>query len=251
MIAITAAAAGRPTHKGADACGRTRRPVVLVGVKPVVSTLRALRAAVIATASHGPAPPLHRHRGSDCDPRRSCATGSVAHRGPAARLGDLGRSVVPAGVLGRAHRGDGLSVPPHRVHAGCGPAVRSLPRCPAGRAGQHRQRRHRTAAGARRGLATEPAGPALPGGFAGRAAARARLARGDVDADDSRRAVLGGQLRRRGVGGAGAALHAGHAGRVCCPAPPPWSSSATRSPATSARCCSWCRCAPRASASRA
>ena len=43
---------------------------------------------------------------------------------------------------------------------------------------------------------------------------RTRLAGGDVDADDPRRAVLGAELRRGRVGGPGAALHAGHAGRT-------------------------------------
>ena len=53
-MAITAAPAGRADSQGRWRGVGTPRPVVLVGVKPVVSTLRALRAAVIATASTVP-----------------------------------------------------------------------------------------------------------------------------------------------------------------------------------------------------
>jgi uncharacterized membrane protein YdjX (TVP38/TMEM64 family) len=54
MIAITAAPAGRRTHTAAENTENVlmrRGPVVLVDVKPVVTTLRALRSAVVATAS--------------------------------------------------------------------------------------------------------------------------------------------------------------------------------------------------------
>ena len=70
----------------------------------------------------------------------------------------------------------------------------------------------------------------------GRPAAPARLADGHVDAVDPGRPVLGAQLRCGRVGRAGAALHAGRRWSACCPAPPRSSSSATRSPTTSARC---------------
>ena len=100
----------------------TARPVVLVGVKSVVSTLAALRAAVIWTAKQVP--------------RRQLAAiaativilvailllvprpGAMAATG----LGDVGGPVVPAGLPGRTHRRHGVSVPAHRVHAGLGPS---------------------------------------------------------------------------------------------------------------------------------
>lgn len=53
MIPITASAAGQPT-RGATRISSHRLPVVLISVKPVVSTLRTVRAAVIATASQLP-----------------------------------------------------------------------------------------------------------------------------------------------------------------------------------------------------
>lgn len=57
MIAITGSAAGHPTHGAPD--GHMNGfvgpgPVVWINVKPVVSTLRTVRAAVIATASQLP-----------------------------------------------------------------------------------------------------------------------------------------------------------------------------------------------------
>src|ERR1700754_1909883 len=53
MIAIGPACAGQPT-RDRQAASYHRRPVVLVGVKPVVNALAALRAAVISTAKQVP-----------------------------------------------------------------------------------------------------------------------------------------------------------------------------------------------------
>ena len=202
--------------------GSGRRPVVLVDVNTVVSTLRALRAAVIATASGVPRRRIFADRCGDCDPRRSCAAGAAAHRNPAARLGEVGRSVVPAGVPRGTRRRHGIPVPAHGVHAGRGPAVRPGPRCPAG---------------GRWPPPSAPSSPccwsAPPGGNStdwcaipastrwtpGCAnVAGSRL----VDAADPRRAVLGAELRGGRVGGASAALHAGHPGRTAARARRRW-----------------------------
>ena len=52
----------------------------------------------------GPPAPDGRHRGDDCDSRRNLVAGAAAGRRAATGLGDVGRPVVPAGLPGRAHR---------------------------------------------------------------------------------------------------------------------------------------------------
>ena len=148
------------------------------------------------------------HLRGNCDFCRNCLLGASAQRRAAAGLGDLGRSVVPARVPGRAHGDHRASVPPHRVHPGRRPVVRAATGGDAGCGGQHCQRGAGPAAHSRGRLATEQDDP-LPGDRGRRRPAEtARLGLGAVHATDPGGAVLGDQLRSRRFGrAAGAVLH--------------------------------------------
>ncbi len=149
-----------------------------------------------------------------CDPRRNCGLGAVADRRAAARLGHLGRSrgsrwrSSPRMSSSRSSR---FRAPLSRWRRACcsGPtsAFRSL-WWPARSAPSIALLLVRAAGWQLSRLVSHPRVDAMDARLR-----RARLAGGDGDADDSRGAVLGAQLRGRRVGGAGAALHAGHDGR--------------------------------------
>ena len=147
-------------------------------MKAVVSTLRALRAAVIATASTVP-------------PRRFIAIlaaivilVAVALLVPlptAVQLRDWATSVGPWFPLAFLAAHIVVTVFPFPRTAftlAAGLLFGPYLGVPLAVLASTAERRHRAAAGARRGLAAEPAGPAPPRGFTGRAAARARLACG-------------------------------------------------------------------------
>ncbi len=189
------------------------RPVALVIVKSVVSTLRAVRAAVVATLKTVPPGRFAALLAANCDSRRNCCARAVAHGTAASGLGHLGRAVVPTGLLRCAHRRHGVSLPPHGVHAVSGAVVRTAARCPDRGGGEHPQCRHRADAGPGRRLAGQPAGAPSPRRRGRRAAARPRLACRPRHADDPRGPVLRPELRSGRVCGPGAAVHPGDTGR--------------------------------------
>ncbi len=213
MIGITAAYGGRKLLSSSVVGAPARCTVGLGDVKPVVTTLRTVWAAVTSTAAQVP-------------PRRALgilaaivilvAVAVLVPLPSAVQLRDWATAAGPWFPLVFFAAHTVMTVFPFprtafTLAAGLlfGPLLGVEHR----RGGQHRQRGPGRAAGAGGRVAAQPAHPAPAGRVTGQQAARTRLGDGAVDADDPGGAVRGAQLRGGRVRGADAALHGGDADR--------------------------------------